>query len=131
MSISYSTGATSDDNPADFELPADISAQVRFNSDGLVPAIVQSTDNEVLMLAWQDAHALAYTLATGRGTYYSRSRQEYWIKGLTSGHFQKVIDVALDCDGDTVLMTVEQTGAACHTGQRTCFDERSIFNPPA
>ncbi|PRQ12516.1 phosphoribosyl-AMP cyclohydrolase [Corynebacterium sp. 13CS0277] len=127
MSVQYSTGATSSDNPADFELPADIAAQVRFNDQGLVPAVVQATSGEVLMLAWQDAHALAYTLATRQGTYYSRSRAEYWIKGLTSGHVQHVVDVALDCDGDTVLMTVEQTGAACHTGSRTCFDERSLI----
>ena len=74
------------------------------------------------MLAWMDDHALAYTLATRRGTYYSRSRQEYWIKGATSGHTQQVESVSLDCDGDTVLLRVYQQGGACHTGDRTCFD---------
>ena len=127
MSVEYSTGARSEDNPADFELPADIASRVRFNEQGLVPAIVQADSGEVLMMAWQDRHALAYTLATGRGTYFSRSRQEYWIKGLSSGHVQQVRDVAIDCDGDTVLMTVAQTGAACHTGSRSCFAGRSIF----
>lgn len=74
------------------------------------------------MMAWMDTHALAYTLATRRGTYFSRSRNEYWIKGLTSGNIQEVTNVALDCDGDTILVTVKQTGGACHTGARTCFD---------
>ena len=74
------------------------------------------------MMAWMDDHALAHTLATRRGTYYSRSRKEYWIKGLTSGNVQAVESVALDCDGDTILVTVQQTGGACHTGDRTCFD---------
>ena len=74
------------------------------------------------MLAWMDDHALAYTLATRQGTYYSRSRAEYWVKGATSGNVQRVVSVALDCDGDTLLLTVEQTGGACHTGDRTCFD---------
>lgn len=96
--------------------------KVRYNSDGLVPAIAQDADTrEVLMLAWMDEEALRRTLATGKATYWSRSRQEYWVKGETSGHHQSVVDVALDCDGDTVLLTVNQTGAACHTGNRTCF----------
>lgn len=109
-------------NPAGYDLDPEIKARVKFNDAGLVPAVVQSERGEVLMLAWMDEHALAYTLASRRGTYYSRSRKEYWIKGLTSGHTQKVLGVALDCDGDTVLLRVEQTGAACHTGSRTCFD---------
>ncbi|GAA0202127.1 phosphoribosyl-AMP cyclohydrolase [Corynebacterium riegelii] len=110
-------------DPADFALDPDIAARLKRNADGLVPAIVQAADTrEVLMMAWMDDHALAHTLATRRGTYYSRSRKEYWIKGLTSGNVQAVESVALDCDGDTVLVTVQQTGGACHTGDRTCFD---------
>ena len=83
------------------------------------------------MMAWMDTHALAYTLATRRGTYYSRSRDEYWIKGLTSGNVQEVTAVSLDCDGDTVLVTVHQTGGACHTGDRTCFDADTLLGPSA
>ena len=113
----------SPNNPETYQLDPAIAARVRFNDQGLVPAIVQAADTgEVLMLAWMDDHALAYTLATRRGTYYSRSRQEYWIKGATSGHTQQVESVSLDCDGDTVLLRVYQQGGACHTGDRTCFD---------
>ena len=97
--------------------------RVTFNADGLVPAIIQQHDTgEVLMLAWMDAEALRRTLTSGRVTFWSRSRQEYWRKGDTSGHVQYVRGAALDCDGDTLLVTVEQIGAACHTGTRTCFD---------
>lgn len=111
------------DDPADFELDPAIGARLRTNDAGLVPAVVQAAGSgEVLMMAWMDEHALAYTLATRRGTYYSRSRGEYWIKGLTSGHTQEVTEVRLDCDGDTVLLKVNQVGGACHTGDRTCFD---------
>ena len=109
-------------SPGDFELNGDIAKQLKRNDQGLVPAIAQAESGEVLMLAWMDDHALAHTLATRRGTYYSRSRKEYWIKGLTSGNVQAVESVALDCDGDTILVTVQQTGGACHTGDRTCFD---------
>ena len=106
-----------------YKLPEDVAKRVTFNADGLVPAIAQAVDTkEVLMMAWMDAHALAYTLATRKGTYYSRSRDEYWVKGLTSGHTQHVHEVRLDCDGDTVLLLIDQVGAACHTGTRTCFD---------
>ncbi|WP_297850066.1 phosphoribosyl-AMP cyclohydrolase [uncultured Corynebacterium sp.] len=109
--------------PEDAELTADLRSRVHFNDAGLVPAIVQAAGTgEVLMMAWMDDHALAYTLATRKGTYFSRSRQEYWVKGLTSGNTQHVTEVRLDCDGDTVLMKVEQRGGACHTGDRTCFD---------
>ena len=88
----------------------------------LIPAVVQdSTTNEVLMLAYMNTESLALTLSTGKATYWSRSRNELWVKGATSGHFQKVISVALDCDGDALLLRVEQTGVACHTGERTCF----------
>ena len=100
-----------------------IAERLKVNDQGLVPAIVQQYDtNAVLMLAWMDAEALHRTLTTGRGTYWSRSRGEYWVKGETSGHAQRVIEVRLDCDGDTVLVKVDQTGAACHTGAPTCFD---------
>ena len=93
-----------------------------YNSDGLIPAVAQDADTrEVLMMAWMDEEALRRTLATGKATYWSRSRQEYWVKGETSGHHQAVVSVAADCDGDTLLVTVRQTGAACHTGNRTCF----------
>lgn len=116
--------------PEDAVLPGDIASRVRFNDAGLVPAIVQAADTgEVLMMAWMDDRALAYTLATRQGTYYSRSRQEYWIKGLTSGNTQKVTEVRLDCDGDTVLLKVVQRGGACHTGDRTCFDNDVLLAP--
>jgi len=124
------------DNPTDELTPENaqlddaLRDRVRFNDAGLVPAVVQAADtNEVLMMAWMDEHALAYTLATRRGTYYSRSRSEYWIKGLTSGNTQYVTEVRLDCDGDTVLMKVEQRGGACHTGDRTCFDGDLLLAP--
>jgi len=88
----------------------------------LIPAVVQdSSTNEVLMLAYMNSESLALTLSTAKATYWSRSRNELWVKGATSGHFQKVISVALDCDGDALLIRVEQTGVACHTGERTCF----------
>ncbi|MBO3745381.1 phosphoribosyl-AMP cyclohydrolase [Streptosporangiaceae bacterium NEAU-GS5] len=100
-----------------------IAARLKHTPDGLVPAVVQQHDTgEVLMLAWMDDEALHRTLTTGRATYWSRSRGEYWVKGDTSGHVQHVREVALDCDGDTILLKVDQVGAACHTGDRTCFD---------
>lgn len=98
-------------------------ARVAFDDRGLVPAIVQEADTrEVLMLGWMDAEALRRTLTTGRVTFWSRSRQEYWRKGDTSGHTQHVRGARLDCDGDAVLLEVHQIGPACHTGTRTCFD---------
>lgn len=102
-------------------------AAVQFNADGLVPAIAQQVGTgEVLMMAWMNKEALELTISTGAATYFSRSRQELWVKGATSGNTQRVISVAVDCDGDTVLITVDQTGAACHNGTRTCFDARTI-----
>ncbi|MFV0428043.1 MAG: phosphoribosyl-AMP cyclohydrolase [Arachnia sp.] len=96
--------------------------QLTWNADGQIPAIAQDVDTrEVLMLAWMNAESLRLTLSTGRATYFSRSRGELWVKGETSGHTQQVIGVAVDCDQDTLLVTVRQTGAACHTGNRTCF----------
>ncbi|WP_425322722.1 phosphoribosyl-AMP cyclohydrolase [Actinoplanes ianthinogenes] len=107
---------------AETSLDAAIAARLKRTPDGLVAAIVQEHGTgEVLMLAWMDAEALHRTLTTGRATYWSRSRNEYWVKGATSGHHQHVRRVALDCDGDALLVTVEQTGAACHTGAHNCF----------
>ncbi|WP_031061945.1 phosphoribosyl-AMP cyclohydrolase [Streptomyces sp. NRRL F-5527] len=104
-------------------LDPEIAARLKRSPDGLLPAIAQQYDTgEVLMLGWMDDEALHRTLTTGRCTYWSRSRQEYWVKGDTSGHVQRVKSVALDCDADTVLVKVDQVGAACHTGDRTCFD---------
>jgi phosphoribosyl-AMP cyclohydrolase len=92
------------------------------DSDALIPAIVQdSTSKEVLMLAYMNAQSLELTLTTVKATYWSRSRNELWVKGATSGHYQDVQSIALDCDGDALLLQVIQTGAACHTGQQTCF----------
>lgn len=100
-----------------------IAARLKRNPDGLVAAVVQeATTGQVLMLAWMDEEALRRTLTTRRGTYYSRSRRQYWVKGETSGHVQHVREVRLDCDGDTLLLQVDQTGPACHTGTATCFD---------
>jgi phosphoribosyl-AMP cyclohydrolase len=95
---------------------------VRFDAAGLVPAIAQShTTGEVLMMAWMNRAALAETLATGRVCYWSRSRRSLWRKGETSGNIQRLVELRLDCDGDCILMVVEQTGPACHTGRRSCF----------
>jgi phosphoribosyl-AMP cyclohydrolase len=100
-----------------------LAARLKRDVDGLVVAVAQQHDTgEVLMVGWMDDEALHRTLTTGRCTYWSRSRQEYWVKGETSGHQQWVRSVRLDCDGDTLLVSVDQVGAACHTGDRTCFD---------
>lgn len=108
-------------------LPAGVAERLKRDSAGLVAAVVQQFDtNEVLMLGWMDDEALNRTLTSGRVTFFSRSRQEYWRKGDTSGHVQWVKSVALDCDGDALLVRVDQVGAACHTGTRTCFDGRDL-----
>ena len=105
------------------ELDPRVAARLKRDSAGLMAAIAQQYDTgEVLMVAWMDDEALHRTLTTGRCTYWSRSRQEYWVKGETSGHLQFVKSVALDCDADAILVKVDQVGAACHTGDRTCFD---------
>ena len=97
-------------------------AEVRFDPQGLVPAIAQQHDTgEVLMMAWMDRNAVVETMQTGRACYWSRSRKAPWRKGDTSGHIQTVVDFRVDCDGDTVLMLVDQTGVACHTGRHNCF----------
>ena len=110
---------------------ADQLAAVRYDASGLVPAIVQdAADGRVLMMAWMSAETLAQTLATGRTVFWSRSRQEVWAKGETSGDRQWVREASYDCDGDTLLLKVEQEGAgACHTGERSCFFR--AFGPPA
>ncbi len=115
-------------DPAIPALDPGIAARLKRNADGLVAAIAQEEGTgDVLMMAWMNDEALARTLATRRGTYYSRSRQQLWVKGETSGHVQDVRSVRLDCDGDTVLLTVRQTGPACHTGTHTCFDADLIL----
>jgi phosphoribosyl-AMP cyclohydrolase len=104
-----------------------VAARLKRDADGLVCAVVQQHDTrEVLMVGWMDDEALHRTLTSGRVTFWSRSRGEYWRKGDTSGHVQRVHGVAVDCDGDAVLVTVDQTGAACHTGDRTCFDAGAL-----
>lgn len=101
---------------------AEIIKNVKFDANGLVPAIAQDFVNgEVLMMAWMNAEAIEKTLATNDVYYWSRSRWELWLKGATSGHTQKLKEMFLDCDGDTILLKIEQIGAACHTGERTCF----------
>lgn len=110
---------------------------LRFNEAGLIPAIAQDeTSGEVLMMAWMNVQAVEKTLETGRVTYWSRSRQAFWIKGETSGHVQELVDFRIDCDRDCLLVLVRQTGAACHTNRRTCFftavrdgDETELMAP--
>ena len=100
----------------------DFIKNLKFNEQGLIPAIAQdASSGEVLMMAWMNEESLKLTMDTGYATYYSRSRKELWKKGDTSGNVQKVISMKYDCDGDTILMLVDQTGAACHTGSKSCF----------
>ena len=102
-------------------IPPDIAARLKEGID-LIPAIAQDAQTgEVLMLAYMNRESLALTLATGKATYWSRSRSELWVKGETSGHTQEVVSISLDCDGDALLLKVNQVGAACHTGDKTCF----------
>ncbi len=109
-----------------------VAARLSRSADGLVAAIVREHGTgDVLMLAWMDDEALHRTLTSGRATYWSRSRREYWVKGATSGHHQYVRSVALDCDGDALLVTVDQVGAACHTGTHTCFSTELPVTGPA
>ena len=115
------TDASSRDESA---LDPAVAVLLKRNAEGLVPAVAQQWDTgEVLMLGWMDDEALRRTLTSGRATYFSRSRGEYWRKGDTSGHTQWVREVRVDCDGDTVLVKVDQVGPACHTGTDTCFDD--------
>lgn len=111
----------------DSHLDPELASRLKRDASGLVAAVVQQFDTgEVLMLGWMNDEALHRTLTEGRATYWSRSRREYWRKGDTSGHIQRVHSVSLDCDGDALLVKVDQTGAACHTGTRTCFDNRDL-----
>ena len=112
-------------------------ASLKFTPDGLIPAIAQDAETgEVLMMAWMNADAVMQTLETGRVTYWSRSRQAFWVKGETSGHVQQLLDFRVDCDRDCLLLRVRQTGPACHTNRRTCFytavrddDEVELMKP--
>lgn len=114
-------------------------ASLRYNDQGLIPAIAQDDANgDVLMMAWMNAEAVARTLESGRVTYWSRSRQAFWVKGETSGHVQELVELRVDCDRDALLLRVRQTGPACHTGRRSCFytavrggDEVEIEAPEA
>lgn len=102
-------------------MPFDPSS-LKYNEAGLIPAIAQdASSGEVLMMAWMNAESITRTLETGQVTYWSRSRQEFWVKGATSGHTQTLIDFRIDCDRDCLLVEVDQVGAACHTGRRNCF----------
>lgn len=94
---------------------------LKFDANGLIPAIAQDEAGEVLMMAWMNAEAVTRTIETGRVTYWSRSRQSFWIKGESSGHVQELVDLRVDCDRDCLLMVVRQTGPACHTNRRSCF----------
>jgi phosphoribosyl-AMP cyclohydrolase len=124
--MSATTGGTAAQPDVDAIL-----ARAAFAEDGLLPAVIQQHDTrEVLMLGYMDREALRRTLTSGRVTFWSRSRREYWRKGDTSGHAQYVRDAALDCDGDTVLVQVDQVGVACHTGTRTCFDADRLHPVP-
>lgn len=109
---------------------------LKYDANGLIPAIAQSPEGEVLMMAWMNAEAVRRTLQTGRVTYWSRSRQDFWVKGETSGHVQKLLEMRVDCDRDTLLVIVDQAGPACHTNRRSCFyravrdgDEVEIMAP--
>jgi phosphoribosyl-AMP cyclohydrolase len=114
------------------DLEPSIAARLKRDADGLVAAIIREhATGDVLMMAWMDDEALRRTLSSGRATYWSRSRQEYWVKGATSGHYQFVRGVALDCDGDALLVTVDQVGAACHTGSHSCFTDQLEVTAPA
>ena len=101
---------------------------IAFDQDGLVAVVVQSISGRVLMLAWMNAEALEATLRTGVVTFWSRSRQELWVKGATSGNTQKLLTLERDCDGDTLLAIVDEAGPACHNGTESCFDSETLFD---
>lgn len=109
-------------HPGDSVALAEVLARLHYNSDGLIPAIAQQYDSgKVLMLAWMNRQAIEETLRSGRVCYWSRSRQSYWRKGESSGHIQMLVEMRIDCDGDTLLLQVDQKGPACHTGRNRCF----------
>lgn len=113
-------------------LDPELASRLKRDANGLFVAVAQERGTgQVLMVAWMDDIALDRTLRTRKATYWSRSRGEHWVKGETSGHTQYVHSVRLDCDGDTVLLEVDQTGAACHTGAHTCFDADALLTPEA
>lgn len=113
--------------PGRSSLDPELAARLKHDADGLLTAVIQdATDQRVLMVGWMDDEALHRTLTTGRVTFWSRSRQEHWRKGDSSGHVQWVRSVALDCDGDTLLVQVDQVGAACHRGTPTCFEDGDL-----
>lgn len=119
--MNFFKSTESADKGARFDLDTAIQA-IKFNADGLVPAIAQQYDSrEVLMMAWMNLESIRETLQTGRVCYWSRSRQKYWRKGESSGQVQKLKELRIDCDGDTLLLLVDQTGPACHTGRKSCF----------
>jgi phosphoribosyl-AMP cyclohydrolase len=126
------TAAASDGHEAPRSpLPTELAARLKRDAHNLVCAVIQQFDTrDVLMVGWMDDEALHRTLTTGRVTFWSRSRQEYWRKGDGSGHVQWVKSVALDCDGDALLVTVDQVGAACHTGDHSCFDADQLAAVP-
>jgi phosphoribosyl-AMP cyclohydrolase len=120
---------TNSATPAAEGLDPAIASQLKRDAAGLVPAVIQELDSgDVLMVGWMDDEALHRTLTTGRTTFYSRSRGEYWVKGETSGNIQHVREVRLDCDGDTLLIKVHQVGVACHTGDRSCFEAHLLVS---
>ena len=124
------TGAGEPSNEAGITLDHKIASRLKRDDKGLVAAVAQERGTgKVLMVAWMDDYALARTLRTREATYYSRSRGEHWVKGATSGHTQYVHSVRLDCDADTVLLEVDQVGAACHTGDHSCFDSEILLAP--
>lgn len=105
---------------------SDFLSKIKFDASGLVPSVAQcAKDGHVLMVAWMNAETVRMTLETRNVTYWSRSRQEVWRKGESSGHTQKLVEAWIDCDGDTLLLKVDQTGPACHTGEQTCFFEKA------
>jgi phosphoribosyl-AMP cyclohydrolase len=117
------SGSSTQARVAESALDPAVAARLKRTPDGLVCAVVQERGTgDVLMVAWMDDEALHRTLTTRRATYWSRSRERYWVKGESSGHVQHVHEVRLDCDGDTLLVVVDQTGPACHTGTHTCFE---------
>lgn len=112
------------------ESAANFISALNFNSAGLIPVVVQDAHSkDVLMMAWMNLEAVTQTLETSAATYWSRSRNELWVKGKTSGNTQEVVSIAYDCDADTILLTVIQEGGACHTGDKTCFDQNQIELP--
>jgi phosphoribosyl-AMP cyclohydrolase len=120
------------DAEPDSELDREVAARLTRDAAGLICAVVQEHGTgEVLMVGWMNDEALRRTLTTGRATYWSRSRQEFWRKGDTSGHIQLVRGAALDCDGDALLLTVQQVGPACHTGSHSCFEAGALQVAPA